>query len=586
MRTVEAVYCQPIHFPNNHPIIQCICTMIEKHNLWFSCILIVCYIHLPSFLLAQSPEKKNSFDSAYYHIASSLSAKDINQAIIEAESLLRASADSIQKVRSFMLLATLFERTGKHTEALNYAVQAEKLAEKINNKEWQIRISGFLSTTFRDLGLVAEGKKYITIAENANDGASRSSLINVFIHQEKAYYAIEEKNYHTALAETRKAIKFFESIPENKANRSIIATSYQVAGFCYMNLDSFSLANQYLSESLEKLGDQESVLKGFIYQNWGELALKQKRFPDAIRYLGIALDYAISSDNFNLKGNTYKSLRDYYLSQGDSTNGIRFQSDYTDLVEARSFLTKNISNELIKKFGYELERKATRNYVLYIVCGVLLVLTAFSTIYFRLVQKRDRVKYQSYIEKFKAKKLNDLVRKPVALNEKTALSAAPAGLQEERYGVGDYIIEEDNKTGIPLKQEAVPENEKKEGFSIPHETEERILRDLLLLEQEQFYLNNDINLSYLSATLKINSKYLSMIINKHKGKDFNNYINVLRINHIIDRLQNNKDYLEYKIAYLARECGFSTHSKFTAAFRQLTGIAPSAFISNLKKDNC
>jgi len=128
------------------------------------------------------------------------------------------------------------------------------------------------------------------------------------------------------------------------------------------------------------------------------------------------------------------------------------------------------------------------------------------------------------------------------------------------------------------------ENDKKQSLYIPEETENRVLNDLSELERKQFYLDNNINLSYLSATLKTNSKYLSVIINKHKGKDISNYINELRINYIIRKLQEEPSYQGYKIAYLSQECGFSSHSKFTIAFKNVTGISPSSFISNLRKD--
>jgi len=513
-------------------------------------------------LFAQVANKDKAFDSAYYFIATTLSAKNINEAITSAEQLLKDSKDSLQKIRCQMLLATLNERTGKHTEALNLALQAESLSEKINNNEWQVRIAGFLSTTFRDVGLIAEGKKHIDIAEEISKNIPNASpLMALFIHQEKTYYEIESDNYDKALAEIRKAIALSEQAPPNSINPIVLATSYQLGGFCCIRLDSLQQASAYLQKALEVLKDQETELKGFIYQNLGELALKQKNLDEAGKYLDLALGYTTSSNNFNLKLYTYRSLNDYYTARQDSKNAMQFQAKYTELLETHTSLTKKISNDLIRKLDNELEQRTRKNYVLYSVCGALLLAIIGAIVYFTRLRRKERAKYLEYIGRLK-------------IQESPEQAARPERKEETVLTVPEYASTE----------EPIAVNGKKEGFSIPEETEKRVLNDLAELEGNRFYLDNNVNLSSLSAGLKINSKYLSAIINKHKGKDINNYINELRINYIIRQLQDEPDYLEYKIAYLSQECGFSTHSKFTAAFKNITGISPSAFINNLRKD--
>ena len=115
-------------------------------------------------------------------------------------------------------------------------------------------------------------------------------------------------------------------------------------------------------------------------------------------------------------------------------------------------------------------------------------------------------------------------------------------------------------------------------------TENNILKSLSELEKSHFYLNKDISLNSVAVELSINQRYLSYVINKHRTKDFASYINELRINYIIDRLKNDDNYLQYKISYLAELCGFSSREVFTTIFKKETGISPSYFIDNLKKD--
>lgn len=500
---------------------------------------------------AQYTHHKKNFDSSYYHIATELAATDIERAVAGAENLLNGATDSLQKIKCLMLLATLKERTGKHAEALEYAIKGEVLAEKAGNIQWQIRIAGFLSTTFREVGLIAEGKKYMAVADKINRSSMGSPLFNVFLHQEKAYYEIEDNQYSKALKEIDSAIVLLNDVPQNKANPIINATCFQLAGFCYLQLDSLEKSKLSLLKALDLLKDQETELKGFVYQNLGDLALKQQQAEQSKNYLDSALHYSASSQNLNLQLRTYRSLKEYYTRQNKSDSAVKFQSMYTKLFESNAALTSSISNDLLEKLGMELEKKDSKNATLYLACGLLLLIIVLIVLYFTYSRRKERKKYLAYVARLKDQK---------ALLEQRNFSTT-AG--EDR----SMIIE------------------RKPGLVVPAETAERVLADLHRLEQEGYYLKSDVNLSYLSALLKINSKYLSAIINQYKEKDFNNYINELRINYIIEKLQNDQQYLDYKIAYLSQECGFSTHSKFTAAFKAVTGIAPSAFISNTRNDN-
>jgi AraC-like DNA-binding protein len=86
----------------------------------------------------------------------------------------------------------------------------------------------------------------------------------------------------------------------------------------------------------------------------------------------------------------------------------------------------------------------------------------------------------------------------------------------------------------------------------------------------------------MALQFETNTKYLSELINAHKQKNFNTYINELRVNYITDKLKNDPQYLQYKISYLAKESGFSSHSVFATVFKSVTGISPTTFINILQ----
>lgn len=122
------------------------------------------------------------------------------------------------------------------------------------------------------------------------------------------------------------------------------------------------------------------------------------------------------------------------------------------------------------------------------------------------------------------------------------------------------------------------------NLSIPKETEDLILSKLEKFEAGKKYLGKDFSLAQLAALLDTNTKYLSEVINKYKRKNFNSYTNELRIGYIVEKLKNDPKYLNYKVSYLAEECGFSSHSQFSAAFKGTTGLTPNVFIQFLSED--
>lgn len=98
------------------------------------------------------------------------------------------------------------------------------------------------------------------------------------------------------------------------------------------------------------------------------------------------------------------------------------------------------------------------------------------------------------------------------------------------------------------------------------------------MEKTKRFLNKNMSLANLAAQLDTNTKYLSEVINKYKGKNFNMYINELRVNHIAYLLKEDPVYLNYKVSYLAEVSGFSSHSSFTTVFKSITGMSPNAYI--------
>lgn len=145
-------------------------------------------------------------------------------------------------------------------------------------------------------------------------------------------------------------------------------------------------------------------------------------------------------------------------------------------------------------------------------------------------------------------------------------------------------LENKEKIKAPEHVPEVPLQEPK-GVVIPLSTERSILERLKNFENGKDFTSADMSLPVLAKQLKTNTKYISEIIHNHKGKNFNTYINELRINYIISLMKEDPRFLNYKVSYLAEVSGFTSHSSFTVVFKSIAGITPKQFVTFLRKSN-
>ena len=120
---------------------------------------------------------------------------------------------------------------------------------------------------------------------------------------------------------------------------------------------------------------------------------------------------------------------------------------------------------------------------------------------------------------------------------------------------------------------------------IAEDVAETILKELNLFETKEHFLKKGITLTTLAKKIKTNSNYLSEIINTYKEKNFNTYLNDLRIEYALNRLAKDKKFRSYKIPFIAEELGYNNEQAFTLAFKKRTGTPLSIYLREIEKIN-
>ncbi len=122
-----------------------------------------------------------------------------------------------------------------------------------------------------------------------------------------------------------------------------------------------------------------------------------------------------------------------------------------------------------------------------------------------------------------------------------------------------------------------------ESIGISDDLVKDLLQGLSRFEDEHGYLSANISSRSLAKKLNTNSKYLSKVINAYKQKNFNGYINELRVDYVIDKLKREPKFRLFTIKAIAQDIGFNTTEAFSKSFYKKTKIYPSYFIKQLEK---
>ncbi|MPT30746.1 MAG: AraC family transcriptional regulator, partial [Chryseobacterium sp.] len=346
-----------------------------------------------------------------------------------------------------------------------------------------------------------------------------------------------------------------------QTNPFIIANNNQLLGLNYYYLKEYDKALGYYDIALKNLGQMpDNFMKALVINGIARIFIAKKDVGQAKKRLDEAKRLAEESSYLSLKSEIYETSQEYYslIKDIDKLQETKVKQDsIIDKIETNSssFISASVSkliknNDDIKK---ETEKKN-------IAIWIALLLIISGIVYFFLYRRKQKDNFN----KFKQFMENQI--KTQDLN----FEIPPNNIDNELHHETNY----DNRS----------EGSEQNTMMTPA-TEKKILLKLEKFEQSKLFTRSTVSLPYLASYCNTNTKYLSYVVNTYKKKDFKNYINELRIKYIIDKLKNDPQYHKYKISTLAEEVGFSSQSKFAAAFRKITELSPSQFIEHLKKSS-
>ncbi len=112
----------------------------------------------------------------------------------------------------------------------------------------------------------------------------------------------------------------------------------------------------------------------------------------------------------------------------------------------------------------------------------------------------------------------------------------------------------------------------------------QIKKKLQKFEKKQEYLDPELKLTKLAECFETNTKYLSKVIFKEKGKPYKAYIKDLKVAFAKSRIDAEYKFRRYKMEVIANECGFKTAESFSKWFLNRYKMYPSKYIRQVEQN--
>lgn len=505
------------------------------------------FLYLLPVINIQAKNVSSIASADYFGTAVGMS-NEYDSTLEKIDSLYHSSKSGLLKLRALVLNASLAKGNDDQVGSIKFARQAYDYAIKEKSYIWQGSICIFLSSQYRNIGLWEEGHNFLKKALEVNQKISALDirLIQVsLIEQELAHYALLEKEYESVLVHISKSLDLLNEITDSPNQLYQRISAENLRGRAYLGLKLYEQAEDSFKKGLDILKlVEEETLAGFVYMGLGELYVEKMNHSVGLSYFKLAENFAESSNDLALKLALYKQIADFYRRSKDWDLFDKYSVKYETLINLDKENKRYAIQDVFKTNKKEHKKSETisRLYLGGVIILVLVLILVFLGI--RIEKGKEYKKFQVLID-----------------NSET------------------YKRREEGQR----KQELKSDSSKKRVLSL--EAELKILEHLKRFEEELEFLKPTTSLSSLAAFCDTNTRYLSYVLNQNIGKDFNSYVNELRVKYGIEKLENDPVFKSYKISYLAEFLGFSSHSKFTAVFKEITDLAPSAFIAHLEKNS-
>ncbi|WP_166919661.1 AraC family transcriptional regulator [Flavobacterium poyangense] len=389
--------------------------------------------------------------------------------------------------------------------------------------------------------------------------------------------------YHEAISLFKECITYFEY-----NNTAGYLNSLHSLGLCYTKIGNFGQCSAINEKGLKegkRLKNNE--VEPFFMHSEGINQYFKKNYATAIKNILGALPAIRKNGDFANEAVGYFYLGKSYWDLKNTQAAIMYFKKVDDIFAAKKYIRPDLRENYEMLISYY---KAENN-------------SKLQLYYVRRLLKADSLLDRKYV--YLSGKIHKEYDTKQLLLEKQNIESS---LEKRKHN--DYILVSviavlflsllslayrftRNKKLYKRKFEELMKKETKSnekdlpiGIKDIHpETVTSILKQLEKFEKNKKFLEKDLTSIKLAVAFNSNANYLSKVIYHSRGKKFVDYINDLKVDHLIVLLKENTKMRNYTNKALAQEVGFSSTQRFANAFYSRTGMPTSYFIKELQKEH-
>ncbi|WP_298516483.1 helix-turn-helix domain-containing protein [uncultured Kordia sp.] len=454
-------------------------------------------------------------------------------------------ADSARYVQTKLAIATTEIELGNKYKAGEILLDAYEVAQRNKRTMQLIHINGNMGILSLDLNNFQEAKESFTEAITTIEEKD-------LIAKDSINYVEDYINYHMFLAKAYQAEKLLDSAMLYIDKGIIIADYYK---------------------------DIEG--KAYLFELKGKTKTAQGIFPEAYANLTESKEIFTQLKNDKQISKIMYLLADYHFQKGETEAALNLLSELEIRYTKNQLLETDYYDVLVLKANVHKNRKDFEQESVYRqksaeVNTNILAKENKATVF----QTATQYEIEKIKNQFEAQHQKDEKRFYIFLSVAIVVIAVFGFLLYKQFKKkkNPVILEETAQEVVTVKKEKTSSQTAIKS----DKTVDDILQKLKNLEAQEFYLNPKYNLYATAKKIDTNTTYLSTILNTHKKMTFTEYLNNLRIQYTLNRLEEDKKFRMYTIKAIAKEVGYKSHGSFSRAFKAKTGENPSTYLKKIR----
>ncbi|OOG75547.1 hypothetical protein B0E44_04690 [Flavobacterium sp. A45] len=384
--------------------------------------------------------------------------------------------------------------------------------------------------------------------------------------------------YHEAIALFKECVNYFKD-----ENDRAYLNSLHSLGLCYNHIGKYKLSSQMNQMGLsEGLRLKNLEMQYYFIQSEGVNQYFNHNYSDAVKKLTIVLPSLKRNKDYANETLAYFYIGKSYWSQKLQEKALPYFKKIDEAFQKQNYIRPDLREAYEILINYY-KQKNDVEHELYYVRNLLkvdkLLFKDFRYLSGKIDKEYDTKELLQTERNLKPSTKYGIIAVCIVITSLVTMLVLFINRHLKNKKLFKELMNRRPNTHKPLIS---GDSNKETELDISPEVVAAILKNIEKFELKKKYLGKDMTLRKMAILLNTNTKYVTKIIARYRGKGTIEYISDLKIDHIVELLKNENKYRNYTNKALGEEAGFGSTQNFTRAFNNRTGLSPTYFINKLK----